>query len=467
MLPLKNILRLSVGDFTAKSLYFIAFIYLARKLGPDNYGVLELSISILAYFILIADGGLELWAMREIARKDQLRYLVERILPLRLLFALMAYLLLLSLLTVFPGYPYLRLLLILFGFSLIANGASLKWAFIGREMMTRASLGMIIAQVVFALSIFLFVHHPEQIILVPIFKVVGDFSMAAFFYYHFTREVKGERISFTFRDTSPILLPALTLGASGALAMMSYNLDVLLLGFLSTSREVGFYSAGYKPLTVVLVASVTYFLGLFPSLARNYTHNRSAFQQIVLRALRQSSLVAIPIAVGGTLLAKPIIHLLFGSAYLNSVTVMQILSWSAMLVILRGTLRRSLIASGNQKKDLICAGSAAALNLTLNLILIPRYGILGAASATVMSELLWLSIARYFFSRLGTGIQLLPQLMLPAFAGMFMGGFIYLTDSMTWILRGGIGLLIYIVILWVTGEKEMRTLLQFRSAGKL
>ena len=68
MNPFRNILHLSLGDFIAKSLNFLAFIYLARLLGVTNYGVLEFALAILTYFLLFADGGLELWATREAAR---------------------------------------------------------------------------------------------------------------------------------------------------------------------------------------------------------------------------------------------------------------------------------------------------------------------------------------------------------------------------------------------------------------
>ncbi len=59
MNPLTNIFKLSLWDFAAKTAYFLAFIYLARVLGVSSYGVLEFAISVIAYFLLIAEGGLE------------------------------------------------------------------------------------------------------------------------------------------------------------------------------------------------------------------------------------------------------------------------------------------------------------------------------------------------------------------------------------------------------------------------
>ena len=135
MNPFRNILRLSVGDFVAKTLYFLAFVYLARVLGVANYGVLEFALSILSYLLLLADGGLELWATREAARGTDMRQLVARIVPLRFLLATGAFGMLLVLLPVFPDYPALQTILVLFGLTLLAQAANLKWVFMGREQM--------------------------------------------------------------------------------------------------------------------------------------------------------------------------------------------------------------------------------------------------------------------------------------------------------------------------------------------
>ncbi|HWP45486.1 MAG TPA: oligosaccharide flippase family protein, partial [Blastocatellia bacterium] len=72
---------LSAGDLLAKTLNFCAFVYLARVLGAESFGVLELAGSLLTYLLLAADGGLEVWATREAAQNKDVRRLVARIVP--------------------------------------------------------------------------------------------------------------------------------------------------------------------------------------------------------------------------------------------------------------------------------------------------------------------------------------------------------------------------------------------------
>ncbi|MEO8367680.1 MAG: oligosaccharide flippase family protein, partial [Candidatus Solibacter sp.] len=76
MNPFRNTLTLSAGDLVAKAAYFLAFVYLAHKLELAGYGVLEFSLAVRTYLILLADAGLELWAIREAAKGLDVRILV-------------------------------------------------------------------------------------------------------------------------------------------------------------------------------------------------------------------------------------------------------------------------------------------------------------------------------------------------------------------------------------------------------
>ncbi|HEX4899607.1 MAG TPA: flippase, partial [Pyrinomonadaceae bacterium] len=421
MNPFRNIFRLSVGDFVAKSLNFLAFVYLARTLGVEGYGVLEFALAILTYFLLFADGGLELWATREVASGTDLRSLAARIVPLRFVLALASFCGLIGFLLVLPNYPGLRTVMILFGLTLFTQAVNLKWVFMGREEMPRVAIGLIIAQVVFAVAILVLVRSPRTILWVPVLRLTSDLAMAVYFGRLFVKLNGDLRLRFTLRKAGMALRSALPLGASHGLAFMSYNFDTILLGLLLTPAAVGLYSAAYKPVTVVLAMPTTYFIGLFPTLARTYTQDRDSFSAIANRSFGLAALCAVPLGIGGLFLASPIINFLFGPAYTSAVPVLQILVWSAALVILRGTFRQSLNGAGRAGLDLRCAGASVLLNITLNLLLIPRYGIIGAAVATLVSEVLWFSLAYYYFNRYISRLKLLPLLHQPVMAAIVMG----------------------------------------------
>ena len=454
-----------MGDFFAKTLNFLVFLYLARILGVTNYGIFEFAVAILTYFMLLADGGLEFYATREAARGIEIRHLVETIVPLRLILAVISFIVLLVALPFFPNYPNLHLVLLLFGLTLFTYTLNVKWVFMGQERMGRVAFGLVINQALFSLLVFLFVHNPSQVIWVPLLWLGGEISMVIYFWWLFITSTNGLPLHFTLKDTRHILKPAFTIGTSQAMGLMSYNFDAILLGFLLGPNPVGLYRAAYKPITAALAMPLTYFLGLFPALSRTFREDLKSFDEIVKRSLRLTSIFALPLGVGGTFLAGPIINLLFGSQYAPAVPAMQLLSWSASLIILRDTFRQALIAANRQNLDLRSAVAAVISNVILNFVLIPRFGIAGAASATILSEIVWLTVATFYYARYLYPVNPMEHLINPIIAAIAMGLWFYFTPSIFWPIQAILSVIVYFGVLFLIGEREVRAILQLRKAG--
>jgi O-antigen/teichoic acid export membrane protein len=455
MSPFRNILKLSAGDFVAKVAYFLAFVYLAQKLGTDGYGVLEFALAVRTYLVLLADAGLELWAIREAAKGLDVRVLASRVIPARLLLAGVA-LAATGLFTLLPGNPHLRLLLPLLTLTVLVQAFNLKWVFMGQERMARVAIGLIASQLAFAGCVILLVHQPADLLRVAIAFLTSEFLITVYFWLLFAKLHGALKVVADWTGIRSVMRPVLTLGAAQCLSLMSYNVDSILIGVMLGPGAVGLYAAAYKPITAVLTAPVTYLQGLFPSFARSFKEDQAQFRAMVLRSLRFTATFAIPIGVGGTLLAAPVINLLFGPSYAASVPVLQLLSWSAVLVTLRGNFRHTLNAAGRQHLDLTCAGSAAVLNVVLNLLLIPRYGIEGAAAATLASEAFWFLLARYLFTRHVMALPLLPAMWRPLIAGLGMAALLIWGGAMPWLIRAAAAGGVYGAILLLLGEPDLK-----------
>jgi O-antigen/teichoic acid export membrane protein len=455
--PFRNILRLSVGDLLARILSFLAFIYLARVLGVNSYGVVEFALSVAIYLQAFTEGGLDLWATREVAQGKSLKRVAAQVVPLRFLLGLVGFGGLVLLLPLFPDYPQMGLLLVLFGLRAFSQALDLRWVFMGQEKMRVVATGLIIAQVVFAGAVFGLVRGPADVVWVPIVQLVGNLVMAGYFYYWFVASERTLLIRPTFRGIKQALGPSLTLGASRGLALLSFNFDTLLLGFLLSSTAVGLYNAAYRPLAAILTVSATYALALFPALSRTYSGDGQQFSELVLRSLRLTAICAIPIGVSGSFLAAPLVELLFGADYAGAAPVLQVLSWSATLVVLRVTFRQALAASGRQRLDLICATVATAINIGLNLVFIPVFGIVGAAVATLVSEVVWVGAVIFSSARLVPAPAVLVQLARPVIAGGAMVGCFLLTASLPWLLQPLIAGTAYLGVLLLLGDKEVRS----------
>lgn len=439
---------------------FFAFVYLARILGVGSFGVLEFAGSILTYLLLIADFGLELWGTREASNATDLPALAARVVPLRLLLASVSFAVLLALLPLFPRYPGLRAVLVLYALSIFAQALSLKWALMGLQNMSAVARGLVLGQLTFAAAVVVFIHSPAGLVWVPVLRLVSDSAATIYFALWFRRIHGRLPLHISLRGMPLVLKPAFTIGFSLAMGLLNYNFDAVLLGFLRGATFVAWYNAAYKLLLVGIGVAITYFTGLFPALSRLYVENRQEFRLLVRRTAELWLVFVVPMVVGGTFLADPVIRLLYGSAYANSVMPFRILLWSAALVVLRWVYMDSLRATGHQALDLRCALASASLNVTLNVLLIPRFGMIGAATATAFADLVWFVMAFYYFRRAVLPGESFPSLRGPLLGGASMGAVLWVARSVNWPLRAVASLIVYLLVLTLLGNVRVRSIYQ-------
>jgi O-antigen/teichoic acid export membrane protein len=434
----------------------VAFVYLARVLGVTAYGVLEFANAIMVYLLLIGEAGLDRWGIRAAAQSSELGKLAGQFIPLRLFVAVVAFGILLACLPFFPPYPQLRPVLIVFGLILFAQVWNVKWAFMGRQEMARVGAGLALYQAAFAVGVFALVRESTDLMRVAALRLGSEALLAIFFAVFFVRQFGGIRFSLERSEIMPHLRPALAMGAAQFLSLLSYNFDAVLIGFLLSEKHVGWYGAAYKPVTVALAIPITYFLGYYSVLARAHAHSAEEFRSLVQRSLRLTSIFAIPLGVGACLLAGPVILVLFGPQYSESIPVLQVLAWSAVLVILRGNFRHALHAAGKQNVDLQLSVLATGTNLALNILWIPKFGMIGAAWATVISEVLWLLLSWLGYRRHLEKVSLLPHLWRPLVAGTVMGACLWWDWPTFWMARGALASALYFLVLWILREPEVR-----------
>src|SRR5208283_3959165 len=402
--------------------------------------------SVLTYLLLLSDGGLEMWGTREAANSADIPALAGRVVPLRLLLASLSFLVLLLLLPLFPHYPSLRALLVIYGLTVFAQALNLKWVFMGQQRMSGVARGLVIGQALFAAAVVAFVHNPATVVWVAVFRLLSDLATAGYFARWFAQSFGRFALNLTLQGAGGILKPALTIGFSLAMGLLNYNFDSVLLGFLRGPSVVGWYNAAYKMLLVGMSVAIAYFAGLFPALSRFYVEDREEFRILVRRTLEIWLTFVIPLVVGGTFLAGPVIRFLYGAAYRSAAAPFRILVWSAALVVLRWVYMDSLRATGHQALDLRCAITSASLNVALNILLIPRFGMIGAASATVTADVVWLVMSCYYFRRAQLSSDAFPPVWGPLLGGGVMCAVFWSTRSLDWPWRLLLSLIVYVAV---------------------
>lgn len=186
------------------------------------------------------------------------------------------------------------------------------------------------------------------------------------------------------------------IGIGMVFSTISFRVDNLLLPPLTSREAVGAYNVAYKLFEPSQMLPGVLLAATFPLMARSAAEWRQQRQGIFRGLLGQNLAVLLALSVGVTaglyLLAAPVIHVLYGGTYQASIPVLQILAFAAVPMFTNYLLTHALIALDRPRLYALATLCGLAVNLAINLVLIPRLGIEGAAWATVLTEFVLLGL---------------------------------------------------------------------------
>lgn len=178
-----------------------------------------------------------------------------------------------------------------------------------------------------------------------------------------------------------------------------FRIDVVILSLLRTDAEVGFYGAAYRLFQTTYILPEAFLFSLFPLFCRLSPRGGDGLAHAAQKGLEVLVLIGLPLATAMVVLSEKIITTLYGAEYAASVPLLRMLSIAVAFMYANGVFVQLLIATERQKKLAVTAGAAAALNLSVNFMLIPMLGALGAATATVLTEAFVIVLNFSFLSR--------------------------------------------------------------------
>jgi O-antigen/teichoic acid export membrane protein len=446
----RNFLKLGLGEMFARLIAFAATIYIARVLGPESYGIVGFALAITLYFSWFTDFGIEDLAPRELARDPaRIRDLAPSLVAARTLIAIICATGLAVYSWSFLPQPDAAVLAAC-GLTLLPVGLGVRWVFYGFERMGRVALARGLGELLRLLLVIALVRQPTDIVQVPLAQFLGEMLSALLLLwwarqhgFRFAWHIDWEHIRPVFQRARALMLTAL-------LGLIIYNSDLLILRMFRPVEEIGLYLAAYTLIALLANLGNAYSASLLPTLSRLDAGSTDA-QRLYDTALAHMFTFVLPLAVGGCLLGREIIHLSFGANYSQAGALLQILIWCVPFLLIRAVLRAALIARGREDRVFRLTAWAAGLNIVLNFIAIPIWGMLGAAVTTVLTEALRMLLA-YRYVRTegyqGTGIQRFWRSMV---ATTIMFAALLLLPMQTLWIAIPLGVVIFVLALALTG----------------
>jgi len=203
-----------------------------------------------------------------------------------------------------------------------------------------------------------------------------------------TYKVLSPRGGINFSGSLGVLKAAAPLGLASVLITIYYRADFVMLSYMRGDIEVGYYGAAYTIINTLLLFAGTFSGSLLPRLSNLFVNDSAALARLYGVAFKYLLFVGIGAAFGAMILADPIMQFLFGEDYLPGGAALSILIWASALMFVNSLQGTLLVASDLRRQLVYLTGTAAGVNLLLNLFLIPAYGIRGAAAATVSAEII-------------------------------------------------------------------------------
>lgn len=376
---------------TLSSIIFpiITFPYISRVLGPAGTGNYNFATSIVNYFSMFAMLGIPTYGIRACAKtrddEEKLSITVSEIFVINLLITGITYVLFFVTLFSVEKLEENKLLLMVIGFSMLFNLIGMEWLFKGLELYSYITIRSLIFKIISVILMFLFVKSETDTVK---YAAIFVFSTAGSYILNFKRAHKYINYRWHGLNLKKHFKPILIFFAMSVATIVYTNLDNVMLGFMKTDTDVGYYSAAVK--IKYILASLVSSLGavLLPR-ASNYIEKnlKDKFRYISSKAFNFVFLFAIPLSVYFIIYAEEGILLLAGTEYLQAVPAMKIIMPTVLLIGLTNIMGiQMLVPLGKEKQVLYSEVIGAIVDLLLNLILIPFYGAAGAAIGTLVAE---------------------------------------------------------------------------------
>lgn len=386
----KNTFYNAIKTVSAIIFPLITFPYISRVLQVENVGKINFGASIVSYFSLIASLGISTYAIRECSKvsdnNEKLSRIASEVYSINIVTTCISYMLLIITLIFWKQIEGYKILILIQSLSIFFTTIGTDWINTAMEDFKYITIRTLLFQLISLCLMLAFVHKPQDYYIYALINVISNSGVnilniiyrKKYCNIHFT-------INCNFRaHIAPIIYMFVMLLAQN----IFHNVDTTMIGIFRSDFDVGIYSSAYKIYIIIsqLVASILWII--MPRMSYFFSKNDyDSINNLVSKIFAFNMLFGLPALIGMCMLSKEFVLIACGIRYVNANVVLKIFSISFFFDLIGGMLLGNalLLPSGREKYYMFSCCVCALLNFILNLILIPYFGVYGAACATAIS----------------------------------------------------------------------------------
>lgn len=461
----KNTLAILMGQLISRLLSFALIVFIAKYLGDVGLGKYSFALSFCGLFVVFSELGLRELMIREVARyKERAKEYLSNAILIKFFLSIGTIGLIFIVINWMDYSSETTFAVYVIGFSVVLNSFArlINSLFNAYEKMELETATVILERIVatgFGVLALILGYGLQEVVLA---LLAGSVLNVLVSFFLTVRKIVKPSIELDLKLCMKLVKAAFPFGLVYIFVIIYFQVDTVMLSVMKGDAPVGWYNAAYKLIFALQIFPVAFVNALFPIISRYFVSSKEALKMAFLKAFKYLIIIGFPIAVGVTILAEKIILLIYGEEFMPSVITLKILIWVAALMFLTYLFGNVIGSIDKQSVIAKVSGINAVVNVVLNFILIPKYSYIGAAIATLTTEMVGFALYYFFIVKHLQKIALLRYLWRPVISGVLMGMSLYFFKNTNFFVLITLATFLYFVVLLILKAFTREELYLFR-----
>lgn len=399
----KNFTSLSLLQLANYIFPIITLPYLVRVLGPEKYGLINFATAFIGYFTILTDYGFNLSATQEVSvnrnSKEKISEIFSSVITIKSLLFFLSGLIFIAVIFLFPLFhPHIELFAVTF-LGVMGTVLFPLWLYQGVEQMKYILIINVMIRFITVIMIFVIVKTENDFLLLAVLYTITHscVGIAGLIF-----AVRKFNLNFIFPSKLQ-LLEQLQKGWNLFLSTIWINLyttsNVFILGLFAPNNIVGYYAAADKIRIAFQGVLSSMSQSVFPYVSKLLSESYERFIGFNKKLLKIAFTAGLGISIILFLFAEPIIDIVLGKDYAQSIAVLRIIAWLPLIIFLSNVAGiQTMLPLNKHSSFSVILFFAALINLTLAFILVPNYFAIGTASAVLITEI-FVTVTFFIFLR--------------------------------------------------------------------
>lgn len=369
---------------------FITIPYVTKILGIANIGKIQFATTFIEFFLIFANYGIHTYALREGAifkdEKEKLSTFASEVFSINIITTIISIFILFLLTICISNLHEYSIIIWILSISIVFSVFNFEWVFLLYEKFTYIAFRSIIVQLISVISILVFVHNKNDVLLYVILTSIFN-SSSYIINIIGIKKMIGLKITL-YNNWKKHFQPMTLFFLNEIIQQIYINSDILMLGLLTNNDYIGYYTIPVKIYFLVKRIINSMIAVIIARLAYYSKKRKKDYVKLLSNTINVILLVVLPLSTILVLLSNDILLFLFGIEFMVSSLSLKILSITLIFAVLANIFCNGILIINNREKDcLIGVFLSSTINIVLNLFLLNILKHNGAAFTTLISEL--------------------------------------------------------------------------------